>query len=146
VRSADLLVLNKVDLVPAEQLRAVEERLRAIEPEAPLVRCVRGGVDTALFFPPEAPGGEGRGEPPAAPPHHHERFATSVLSVEPEVAPARLEALLRDPALLRAKGFVRTSEGVRLVQLVGRRLEWEEVEEPPESALVGRVVLIRRQD
>lgn len=144
VRSADLLVLNKVDLVPEARLETVVERLRAIEPEAPIVCSVRGDVDSALFFPPETTADQRSGEPPAAPPHHHERFATSVLCVEPDVAPARLEALLRDPSLLRAKGFVRTSQGLRLVQVVGRRVELEEVEKPPDSSLVGRVVLIRR--
>ncbi|MCZ6465459.1 MAG: GTP-binding protein, partial [Proteobacteria bacterium] len=38
VASADLLVLNKIDLVPPERLPEVEDRLRAIEPDAPIIR------------------------------------------------------------------------------------------------------------
>jgi hypothetical protein len=46
--------------------------------------------------------------------------------------------------VLRAKGFVRTSDGLRLVQGVGRRLELTAVSTPPPVALVGRVVVITR--
>jgi hypothetical protein len=46
--------------------------------------------------------------------------------------------------MLRGKGFVRTSQGLRLVQGVGRRLELSEPQVSPPAALVGRVVIITR--
>ena len=53
-------------------------------------------------------------------------------------------AKLRGLGALRAKGFVATREGLRLVSGVGARIELAtpDVEPPPE--LVGRVVVIRR--
>ena len=39
-----------------------------------------------------------------------------------------------------------TDEGVRLVQVVGRRVEITEPDEAPPEALLGRIVLIRRTD
>ena len=55
-----------------------------------------------------------------------------------------IEAELGEPGLLRAKGFVETREGVRLVQVVGRRIEWSEPDTPPAPEMIGRVVLIHR--
>jgi hypothetical protein len=60
--------------------------------------------------------------------------------VEPEVLVERL----RQQGTLRAKGFVRTSRGVQLVQGVGRRIEVTDVPVPPPGTLVGHVVVIRR--
>lgn len=152
VQSADLLVLNKIDLVPEAEWPVIEARLRDIEPEAPLVRAVRGDVDLDLLFPPDA--GEldrrdeldRRGEAPAARPHSHEHFETSEWNPEPGLSSDVIEAHLAGAGLLRAKGFVETDEGVRLVQVVGRRVEISEPSEAPPAALLGRVVLIRRAD
>jgi cobalamin biosynthesis protein CobW len=148
VQSADLLVLNKLDLVPESEWPAVERRLRALEPEAPCVRAVRGDVDPALLFPPDLGAREREGPVPAAPPHHHEEFVTGQWRPEPgsSIARLRTELLERSAAqdLLRAKGFVRTDEGVQLVQVVGRRIEIGPPPEPPPEDLIGRIVTIRR--
>ena len=42
---ADVVVLNKTDLVTADELDALERRLRAINPSAPIIRAERAGVD-----------------------------------------------------------------------------------------------------
>ena len=42
---ADVIVLNKTDLVTADELNQVEARLRAINPSAPIHRAERAGVD-----------------------------------------------------------------------------------------------------
>lgn len=147
VSSADLLLLNKVDLVPAERLPELEARLRAIEAEAPIVRCSYGRVDTRLLFPPDP------GEPPSrsgdapsrpAHDHHHDLFEASEWQAPAGASAAEIETALQQPDLLRAKGFVETDAGLRLVQGVGRRIELTPVGSAPDPALVGRVVLIRR--
>ena len=46
--------------------------------------------------------------------------------------------------MLRGKGFVRTADGLRLVQGVGRRIELTEVQFSPPADLIGRVVIITR--
>jgi hypothetical protein len=51
---------------------------------------------------------------------------------------------LRDAGALRIKGFVETAAGVRVVQGVGPRIEFNEPTEPPAAELLGRLVVIRR--
>lgn len=144
VQSADLLILNKVDLVPESEWPMIEARLREIEPEAPFVHAVRGEIDLGLLFPPDAVELDRRGKAPEARPHHHEQFETSEWNPEDGLSCAEIEERLTSAELLRAKGFVRTDEGVRLVQVVGRRVEITEPEEDPPAELLGRIVLIRR--
>ena len=71
-------------------------------------------------------------------------FQAQEISVAEGIEPEVLRARLRRLGVLRAKGFVQTSQGLRLVQGVGRRLELTEVTLPPPAALLGRVVVITR--
>lgn len=144
VQSADLLILNKIDLVPEIEWTTIEARLREIEPEAPIVRAVRGEIDLDLLFPPDAGELDRRGPIPATRPHHHEDFETSEWTPELGISCAALEARLMAENLLRAKGFAVTAEGLRLVQVVGRRLEISEPRDAPPAELLGRIVMIRR--
>jgi cobalamin biosynthesis protein CobW len=145
VSSADLLLLNQVDRVPEASLPGIERTLREIEPDAPLVRAIHGDVDPALLFPPD-PGDErirrrSDSVPPA--PHDHENFATEEIEIEPGIDPDQLIARLHSFASLRCKGFVTTSEGHRLVQGVGTRIDLDPIDSPPKH-LLGRIVIIRR--
>ena len=147
VSSADLLVLNQLDRVPRAVRPELEARLREIEPEAPILHSVHGDVDPDLLFPPDPEGLRARRRAAgAAPqPHSHEAFHAEELVVEPGVAAAALLARLEGLGALRAKGYVRTAEGLRLVQGVGARIDLEEPPAPPPESLVGRVVVIRRR-
>jgi G3E family GTPase len=147
VSSADLLVLNQVDRVDAAELPALEARLREIEPEAPIVHAVHGRIDPDLLFPPDAERARARrrAEPPErASDHSHDHFATEVLEVDAGIDEAALLDRFRGLRLLRAKGFVRTDRGLRLLQGVGDRIELSDVAEGPREEQVGRVVAIRR--
>lgn len=146
VSSADLLLLNKVDLVPEASVPALEAALRELEPDAPILRSVRGIVDPAALFPPdpECLRAARREAGADSHPHAHDEFEASVLEIP---AGADLESLkdqLADCAALRIKGFVETSEGLRLVQGVGARIELGAVDARPAPNLVGRLVVIRR--
>ena len=143
VTSADLLVLNKLDLVDAAVLEQLEARLRELEPDAPVLRCVRGRVDPRVLFAP-APGAREHPVPGAPHPHSHEAFETSELRVEGVFDVDALRERLRGLGALRVKGFVCTPGGVRLVQGVGPRIELEPAPVSVDDALVGRLVLIRR--
>ena len=143
VTSADYLVLNKLDLVGPDEVEGLEARLREIEPEAPIVRSVQGRVDPRLLF---APGPsrsfeslERGGE------HSHENFSARELRVPDGTDPEFLEHALRKSRALRAKGFVRLPEGVRLVQLVGPRFELLGPPDGLDPGLVGRIVVIGRE-
>lgn len=145
VTSADLLILNKIDLIGENERERVESRLREIEPEAPLVACSHGQVPAALLFPPDPGQVDRTGEPPALRPHHHEGFETEVWCPPAGITEEALMLTLADPNLLRAKGFVETRTGeLRLVQVVGRRIELSLPDVAPSKDLIGRIVLIRR--
>jgi cobalamin biosynthesis protein CobW len=147
VTSADLLVLNKTDLVPAADLPALEARLRALEPDAPIVRARHGNVSPDLLFPPSA-SDVGRREERALrarAPHSHEEFRAEVRDFARGLPSASIAESLRAEGAPRAKGFVETAEGLRLVQGVGPRIELVEPDAAPPPELIGRVVLIRRE-
>ena len=146
VSSADLLVLNKVDLIPESSLAEVEDKLRAIEPEAPLVRTTKGRLLPDLLFPPDLAEVDRSQTPPAPRPHQHEQYATRIWEVPPAFSESQIEEELKRPGLLRAKGFVNTENGIQLVQVVGRRIEFAAPDQAPSAELVGRVMVIERSD
>lgn len=139
VTSADLLILNKLDLVPAAALPEIETRLREIEPEAPLVHAVHGDVDPDLLFLPPA-----ARRRRTARPHSHEAFTAEEIAFAPGTTPEQIAATIRALGALRAKGFVETDGGVRLVQGVGQRVAIEAAPMAPPPEMIGRVVVIRR--
>jgi cobalamin biosynthesis protein CobW len=151
VSSADLLVLNQLDRVAETEIPRLEALLRESEPEAPILRAVHADLDPRLLFPPDPLGlramrreGAGRVAADAHADHRHERFEVEEVAVEPGVAAETLVARLRAWSSLRVKGFVRTREGVRVVQGVGPRVELATPDTAPPEALVGRLVVIRR--
>jgi G3E family GTPase len=50
VAAADLLLLNKVDLVAEKELEPLQAKLRELNPRAPIVPTRYGRVDPALLF------------------------------------------------------------------------------------------------
>jgi G3E family GTPase len=147
VSAADLLLLNKVDLIPHAALDRVEAMLHTLAPETPMVRSIQGTVDPAVLFPPDPAGirSQRRAARVEPPPHQHDMFQAQEIFVEEGIEPDVLSERLRRLGTLRAKGFVQTSQGLRLVQGVGRRIELTEVTLLPPSALLGRVVVITRR-
>ncbi len=146
VSGADLLLLNKIDLISPAALARVQAMLSGLAPDTPLVRSLQGAVDPAVLFPPDPAGirAQRRTAHPEPPAHQHDMFQAQEISVAEGIEPEVLRARLRRLGVLRAKGFVQTSQGLRLVQGVGRRLELTEVTLPPPAALLGRVVVITR--
>ena len=83
VEFADVLLLNKTDLVSAQALGTVETMLRRLNPRATLLRTVRGEVDlaevldTGLFDPLVAEQAPGWDEEIAEGPHSGNRGGTA---------------------------------------------------------------------
>lgn len=153
VGAADLLLLNKTDLVSEAALPGVEAQLLELAPDTAIVRCRQGDVEQTLLFPPSLAAREAAGIPPrrqsdasggSARPHRHEAFISEVLELAAGVDPDRLREDLLRLGALRVKGFVATSRGVELVQGVGPRVEIEPTALTPPEGGVGRVVVIRR--
>ncbi len=144
VSSADLLLLNKTDLVPQQDLPRLETVLGELAPGTPVLPAVHGQVDPAVVFPPDPDGRRRRRpyQPPA--PHQHESFLSYELAVEDHIDPDVLLQRFEQLVILRAKGFVRTTRGIELLQGVGRRVELTAPLITPPAHLIGRVVVICR--
>jgi G3E family GTPase len=146
VSSADFLLLNQIDRVPASAHAALERALRAWEPDAPILPAVHAQIPSEVLFPPELSELRARQRTGAAPPatHDHVHYRAEELALPAGLASTDVIAQLRALGALRAKGFVATREGLRVVQGVGARVELAAAEIAPPPELVGRVVVIRR--
>jgi G3E family GTPase len=137
---ADLLVLNKVDLVPDDALQALRGWLHAAAPRAAIVEAVEAAVPPEVVLgvrdAPDAATGpapaplraDARGVPLAAfrrPPPAAATFETASFELDGRYDLDALGAALADPALglVRAKGTLRDACGHRAVlQAVGARV------------------------
>ena len=119
--AADILLLNKVDLVTPHHLEAVEAQLRRVNPDATVVRTLKCAVDTGLLF------GYGvRAQRPvrAATEHSGRSEIDSFDFVSDRLLDRTgFERLAENmpKAVYRAKGFLRCAEGAYLFNFAGGR-------------------------
>ncbi len=144
--SADLVLLNKCDLIDEAGLQAGTERIQELSGGQPVLRSIHANVDPNLLFPPDPEGVRTtrRDREAAASPHTHEQFNTLDLTFDGVVDPSEVLATVAAQGAVRAKGFIRTAEGVRVIQGVGPRIEITDPEREIDPELVGRVVIIHR--
>ncbi len=169
LRAADLLVLNKIDLVAPDALAAVQDWLREASGGAPVVRACEGRVDLGVL----SGGDEGtasgheaeqgcgpacghgddhlgvhvRGRAPrhgdlSDPAHPFQSWLWRAPALlDADTLAVRLKQLPRD--VLRAKGWVRTSRhGWVLVQFAGRRVRIDTQARPPAGLHEPSLVVI----
>lgn len=153
LRGADLLVLNKVDLVTPEELAAVRAWLAATVPGVRIVEATYGRVPPVVLL------GELSDSRPENGPltndHDHDHddagethsdmYRTWSISHDEPVAEARLGAMLDQlpESVLRAKGFVYLADDPAhryLVQRVGRR--WSLTRQEPWGAARPQTKLV----
>ena len=105
--AADVLVLNKIDLVSAEQLGDLDAWLTRIAAGVPVLHTRAGDVAPAMLFglDPTAPQQE-------SPADHGHDYITLSATIDRPVARERLERLLDDlpDGVLRVKGILRLEE------------------------------------
>lgn len=141
VAAANLILLNKCDLVSPDVAAAVENRLRRLAPRAQVLRTTHCAVPPALLF-------DAAMRPELAE-HSHpiladQTFASVVLHQSSPVDRAAFETCLNDlpSGVFRAKGFVTLSDAPDtpvLLQLVGRR--WSLTDSTDHSLETGLVVI-----
>jgi G3E family GTPase len=161
VCSADLLLLSKTDLVTAEQADEAEALLARMQPGVTILRADFGNVDPRVFFPPEFTGPESTtsestaplSRPPArnraaidlaASRHAHDDYSCTEIAFARGIEEGEVQRTLESRAALRAKGYVETAAGVRLVQGVAGRIELSTPAFEPPPQMIGRVVVIER--
>lgn len=146
VSSADLLVFNKVDLVPPDSFGRLESLLHDMAPGAPVIRSIQGEIDTTIVFPsiPTKKTAPTSQRKPELLPHTHEEFEAQELSFPDDLTPEQLIQQLQLLHALRIKGIINTTEGLKLVQGVGPRVD---LSAPPANlpqGIIGRLIVIRR--
>ena len=130
---ADLIILNKTDLVDAATRERITGEIKAIAPRAKIVSAREGRIDAALLLGLDAKAEDDLAARPshhdAEPDHDHDDFESLVVVLDPVSEPAvlmrKLERVAEEHDVLRIKGFV-CVEGrpMRLlVQGVGTRFE-----------------------
>ena len=147
VSSADIVVVNKVDLVAEDCLGRIERVLQDMAPDAPFIRSIQGQIDTSVVFPPTpAPSTSSkRKSKPDIVPHTHEAFESQELTFPSHITPEQLLEQLQPLQTLRIKGIVNTSEGPKLVQGVGPRIDLSAPPSQFPQEILGRLVAIRRK-
>lgn len=117
---ANIILLNKIDLVAEDELDATVSWLSTQSSMAKIVPVTRGVVDTAVVL-------ESFLDQITSPgPHHNaEAFDMHTLRFGKVESAVLLAEKLGKPeyGLMRAKGFVEDQAGVQLIQIVGNRSE-----------------------
>jgi len=126
LRAADLLLLNKTDLVTPQALAGLRRWLGAQASGVPVLESRQAEVDPRLILGPLLADPADAAPPSAEPDIDHEaRFVSHRFTTAHPVRRVALEAALASlpPQVLRAKGFVflQGEDGPRVLQLCGRR-------------------------
>ncbi len=122
IEAADIILLNKSDLVAPEQLVEVQEQLVAVNAHAALLPTQRCQVDPDLLF------GLAHMRKLTLPHHRHQPEVEAIHYVSEATFQRRRFEQFADslsPTVWRAKGFIRLAEGTYLFNFVSGRWELE---------------------
>ena len=138
IEGADILLLNKTDLIEPIQIEPLETKLRETNATASIIRTERCRVDPELLF------GIGRETKIARPEHRHqpefESFAFSSDRIFSRTCFERFADTL-PASVVRAKGFIRLTNGAQLFNLVAGRWEVEPFQsDRTELVFIGRKI------
>ncbi len=143
IRFADLLILNKIDLVEAERLREVRALLGRMNPGARIFSTKNCAVDPSLLF--QAHAGvqnEGPGRAEGKHDHHDWGFQAFSFQDSGSMDRGRLVRFLESlpETLFRLKGWVQFPEGPAFLDFTAGRYRMEPFDRPRSTALafVGR--------
>lgn len=141
VAPANLVLLNKTDLISKHEVDAIAARLGRLAPRAQILRTSHCAVPPVVIFEaastPALDGTEHSN-------HHDHGFTTMLFCAEQPIERADIEVLLNDmpSGILRLKGFVRLVEAPEkpmLLQAVGCRWGWHEA---PTTTGASKLVVI----
>jgi G3E family GTPase len=123
LQQADILLINKIDLVEPAAVEGIERQVRQYNDRALLLRCIRGNVERPVLFglhmlPRELP----------RPQHSGVRLESFAYATDQGMDRARFAQLIAGlpPEVYRAKGFVRLDGHPYLFNYVAGRMDLEE--------------------
>jgi G3E family GTPase len=144
IESADILLLNKVDLVSEQELKAITDKLHRINEIASIIQTVRCQIDTDLLF------GIGRTRLQASPHHRHQPEFESFGYTSKEIYDRLRFTEFADSLssdVYRAKGFVQFPEGTCLFNFVTGRWDLEPFEPAAtELVFIGKQITQHKAD
>ena len=145
IEGADILLLNKMDLIGAAQIEPLERKLGNINPTAAIVPTERCRTDPELLF-----GVRQSGKRKIAPPLHEHRpeFESFTFRSDNTFSRDCIERFVDGlPAnVIRAKGFIRLPDGAQLFNFVAGRWELEPFEsDRTELVFIGKKVLSEKE-
>ncbi len=136
IESADIILVNKTDLVSESEADTVDAQIREYNDRAVIIRTVDCRVDTKLLF------GFGPGERPRHAPTHSESDLTSFTWATERLLDSErfrefAESLPEE--VFRAKGFIRFRDGGSLFNYVIGRADFEDFEtDATKLVFIGR--------
>ena len=145
VSAADLLLLNKVDLLE-EDSAPLHALLQEMNPGVPIFETVQGQIAPELLFPPDAH--RLRQTRKATKPvhdhdHDHAHFVSQVHDIPENLTLAAAKHWVTERQGLRTKGFVQTTDkGWHVIQGVGRRMEVTHTDTTPPPEVQNKLVVI----
>jgi len=132
---ADIIILNKTDLVSEADVAASVEWLRSCAPQARIVPAVRGALPPEVVL--ESFLGRDRSVTDMRL-HGGDAFVATTVEVGEPVDPEAFATQLVADGFIRAKGFVRARDGgLTTVQVVGRRFELSPAPDGVQAGVVG---------
>lgn len=144
IEAADIILLNKVDLVSENELKAIQEKLRSFNEVAEILHTQRCQVDPDLLF------GIGRERVQAPPDHVHQPEFESFGYKIPATIDRQCFEEFADGLganVYRAKGFVRFPEGTYLFNFVAGRWDLEPFEqEASELVFIGKQLSEQKEE
>ncbi|PYL21335.1 MAG: cobalamin biosynthesis protein P47K [Verrucomicrobia bacterium] len=143
IEDADILLLNKIDLIEPEQVKPLETKLREINPTAAIVRTERCRIDPELLFGIECERNIARPE------HRHQpEFESFAFTSGKIFSRDCFESFANGlPAsVVRAKGFICFADGAQLFNFVAGRWELEPFEsDRTEVVFIGKNIAAEKE-
>jgi G3E family GTPase len=140
LQSADLILINKTDLVSKAELDGVRDKISSAASGALEVETARCAINMSLLFGPDAARNPSRSVPDRHPGHHGGIQAFTASMDAPLDRAAFVEFLSGlPPEVFRSKGFVRfVGEGEWVYNYVAGRIDFEEYPAPrTEMVFIG---------
>jgi G3E family GTPase len=125
IEGADILLLNKIDLIEPGQIESLENKLREVNASAAIIRTERCRIDPELLF------GIGREKKVGPPEHKHQlEFDSFTFASGKNFSHDCFQSFADHlpSSVYRAKGFVRFEEGAQLFNFVAGRWDLEPFE------------------
>jgi G3E family GTPase len=139
IENADIILLNKIDLVEKKQIEEIEKNLRSVNPRAQIYRTVKCEIDTDLLFGLEL-------ERKISEPHIHkvEEIQSFSYTSQKTFDKNKFEKFLQDlpREIYRSKGFVKLDGVSYLFNYVSGRWDLEAFDSNKvEIVFIGKNIL-----